>query len=97
MANLVPCEWAPGQFMQEEMDARGWSLEDLHVAIGPTFSGKRHLCVDLILYIHDRNLILDKYTAKAIAHAFGTSPEFWLNLDAAWREQPAEKRDGVEK
>lgn len=75
-----------GVFIQEEMDARGWSEEDVALRMG----GRREfdynlLCLGLMLHVHDKRLILDLETAEGLGRAFDVSPELFLNLDAAWR------------
>lgn len=62
-------------FLKEEMDTRGWSQADLAEVIG---------C--LPRDVHD--LVSGKVTLKpkmatALADAFGTSPEYWMNLETA--------------
>lgn len=80
----IPVEvWPPGLFIQEELDARGWSHDDLHAKLGP--DPIDHLAVDIVLAVHDKNLIVDEQTAAALGRAFDVSPEFFLNLDRAWR------------
>lgn len=80
----------PGVFIQEEMDARGWSEEDVARRMGDQRAyGMNMLCLGFILHVHDRNLILDRETAEGLSLAFGVSAELFLNLDAAWRAAPS--------
>lgn len=83
MATRRPAEvFAPGEFLREELEDRGWSSIDLAEVLGrpaaavyEIVSGKRRITPD---------------TAKALAAALGTSPEFWMNLEATfqlWRVQ----------
>ena len=67
----------PGDFIREEMEARGWNQGDLArimgrplPAINLIISGKKSLTPE---------------TASGLAGAFGTSPEFWLNLQSAYQ------------
>ncbi|MEX0727815.1 MAG: HigA family addiction module antitoxin [Planctomycetaceae bacterium] len=72
-AKLFP----PGEFIREEIEARGWTQGDLAKimdrpiqAVNEIISGKRSITVE---------------TAQALGAAFGTGPEVWLNLESAWR------------
>jgi len=65
----------PGEIVAEELEARGWSQADLAAIVGrdsgmvsAVISGKRAITVE---------------TARDLSGAFGTSPQFWLNLQAA--------------
>jgi plasmid maintenance system antidote protein VapI len=42
----------------------------------------------MLIAVHDPNLILDGETAAKLGHAFDVSPEYWTNLDRAWRLGP---------
>lgn len=75
--NTVAEVFPPGEFIKEELDARGWTQGDLAAiidrplqAVNEVISGKRAITPD---------------TAKALSEAFGTSAQLWMNLDSAWR------------
>src|ERR1700689_890032 len=62
----------PGEFLRDELEARGWTQSDLAKVIdrplqvvNEIIRGKKRVTAE---------------TAKAIALAFGTSPELWLNM-----------------
>jgi len=74
-----------GYFVRDEMVARGWSSTVLALRMGGDVV-KNELVVDMLLAVHDPNLILDETAAAGLARAFGTSKDYWLNLDRAWRE-----------
>lgn len=86
------------EFLQEEMDARGWSIEELARRMGGDKEQVKgwQLTVELTLYSRDPDVHLGYQTAKALARAFVTSAEFWDNIDSAWRgwirRQPKAKR-----
>lgn len=81
----IPAEvFPPGEFIREEMDARGWSAEDLAERFGGDYAIDL-LVVNLCLHVHDTSLILGRNTAEKLGRAFGVSPEFFLNLDTMWR------------
>lgn len=67
----------PGEILQEELDERGWTQTDLAEildrpiqAINEIITGKKAITPE---------------TALAFAQAFGNSPEYWLNLESAYR------------
>lgn len=84
MSDRTPAEiFPPGDFIREEIDARGWTQQDLADILGkplPTVNqilkGKKGIVAD---------------TAQRLAAAFGNSAQFWMNLEASWRlhSQPA--------
>ena len=86
MSDYTPAEvFPPGEFIKEELDARGWTQSDLATiiarplqAVNEVISGKRGLTAD---------------TARALGEAFETGPELWMNLESAWRLSKAGKAD----
>jgi HTH-type transcriptional regulator / antitoxin HigA len=67
----------PGEFVRDELEERGWTQADLaeimrrpKAAINMIITGKKGITAE---------------TATELASAFGTSAEFWLNLDSAYR------------
>ncbi len=67
----------PGDFIREELEARGWTQSQLARILGrPTQT------VNLI--INGKKEITTS-TAVALGAALGTSPAFWLNLETAYR------------
>lgn len=86
--NRVPAEtFPPGQFVQEELDARGWDTRELAVRMGGDNIDRNQCSVELLIYAPNKEMILDDDTASRLARAFGTSVEYWGNLDRAWRQQ----------
>lgn len=77
-ANLAPAEiFPPGEFIRDELDARGWEQRDLADIMGrpertisELVSGKRSVTPE---------------TAQQLGEAFATSAQFWLNLEMAYR------------
>ncbi len=78
MSSRRPAEvFPPGQFLREEMEERGWTQAVLSEIIGrPTqvvneiIAGKKAITTD---------------TAVELGSAFDTGPEFWLNLEQAYK------------
>src|SRR5258708_40362687 len=79
----------PGEVLKEELEARGWTQLDLGEILGrpprvvnEIIAGKRGITPE---------------TAKGLADAFGTSPQFWMNLESAWQLSRVREQDvGVE-
>lgn len=67
-AELFP----PGEYVRDELEARGWTQRDLAKVINRPLQAVNEI-------IRGKKRITAE-TAKAIALAFGTSPELWLNL-----------------
>lgn len=68
---------APGNHLREQLKVRGWTQDDLAAIIG-----KDHRMVNDI--IAGRRSFTPE-TAVLLAAAFGTSAEFWLNLDSSYQ------------
>lgn len=78
MAGWTPAEvFPPGDYIKEEMDARGWVQQDLADILGKTvaavnelLSGKRSVTPE---------------TAQVLEQAFGIDTATWLKLEAVWQ------------
>lgn len=74
----VPAEvFPPGEFLREELEAREWSQQELADIldrpprlISELIAGKRAITPE---------------TAKGLAEAFGTSPDYWMNLESQYQ------------
>lgn len=67
----------PGDILREEMEAREWSQGDLAHILGRP--------IQVVNEILQGRKAITPETALGLATAFGTSPEFWLNLENAYR------------
>lgn len=72
----VPDLFHPGEYVKEEMKARGWNLERLYdeMGIGPQD----------VLAILNENFTIGTHEAEALERAFGSSAQEWLNLQATY-------------
>ncbi|MCH8190915.1 MAG: helix-turn-helix domain-containing protein [Chloroflexi bacterium] len=78
MEQRMPAEgFAPGEFIAEELEERGWSQADLADILGKTpamvnelIKGKRGITPE---------------TGEGLAGAFGTSAEYWTSLETAYQ------------
>ncbi|MGR3519615.1 MAG: HigA family addiction module antitoxin, partial [Roseovarius sp.] len=75
----------PGEFIRDELEARGWAQRDLayilgvkEQAINPIMSGKRGISPDM---------------AQSLSKAFGISAEYFLNLQKAYELSTAREAD----
>lgn len=85
----VPAEtFPPGEFIRDEMEARGWTLEHVHELLGN--DPVRCCAFDLAAYVDDKKLILDQRTANDLAELFGSSSLYWIRLDQMWRGVPTD-------
>src|SRR4051794_5318105 len=86
MSGRIPAEvFPPGEFIRDEMEARSWTQGDLAEILGrppkavnEILSGKRAITPE---------------TARGLGEAFGTDPQFWMNLEGAYRLSLADRPD----
>ncbi len=67
----------PGDFIREELEARGWTQSDLAEILGRPFQ-----VVNAI--INGRKAITPR-TARELEAALGPSAELWMNLEISYR------------
>jgi len=67
----------PGEFIKEELEARGWSQIDLSEIIG------RQPNVVNEIVMGKRSITPE--TATALGEAFGTGAQLWMNLESAYQ------------
>jgi len=80
---------SPGEVLAAELDARGWSQRDLaeimrrpHQAINEIIKSTKQITPE---------------TALELAEAFGTSSDFWVNLESNYRLALAERQQDKNK
>ena len=76
---------SPGQVIAKELEARGWTQRDLAVIMGRPYQA--------INEIINGSKQITPDTARELAKAFGTSTDFWMNLEANYRLFMAEQED----
>ncbi len=76
---------APGQIIKQEIEARGWSQKDLAAILGRP----EQMVSEVINGIKQ----ITPETALELAQAFDTSPELWMNLEANYRLQMAQRQE----
>ena len=76
------------EMLQEEMDARGWTRQDVYDRLG--YDSVDCCAFDLLMEVKDKNLLMGKREAQALADAFGIDdPEFFIRMHEAWRLHPS--------
>jgi HTH-type transcriptional regulator/antitoxin HigA len=75
---------APGRIVKQELEARGWSQKDLAAILGRP----EQMVSEIVNGIKQ----ITPETALELAQAFGTSPELWMNLEANYRLQMAQRQ-----
>lgn len=87
MAMRRPAEvFPPGEFLREELEARGWTQADLADILGRPYPVVNEI-------VAGRRGISPE-TARGLAAALGTSAELWMNLEAAYQLWRAGGDDG---
>ena len=91
MTERIPAEvFSPGDFIKEEIEARGWTQRDLAAILGRP--------VQMVNELLSGRKAVTSETACGLAEAFGTSAELWLNLESSYRlfryRQKGEGRTG---
>jgi HTH-type transcriptional regulator/antitoxin HigA len=83
----VPAEvFPPGEFVREELEARGWTQGDLAQIMGRP--------VRLVSELITGKKQITPETARGLAQAFGDNdPLYWMNLDSAYRLAKSEPVD----
>ena len=77
MVTNRPAEvFSPGEFIREELEARGWTQGDLAEIMGRP--------IQVVNGIVLGKKIITPRTAQELAAAFGTSAEMWMNLQTAY-------------
>src|SRR5215510_4223313 len=88
MSDVKPAEvFPPGEFLRDELEARGWTQTEFAEILGRP--------VRLVNEILAAKRSITPQTAQEIAAALDTTPELWLNLEAAyrlWRAGPPPER-----
>ncbi len=80
----------PGEFIREELEARGWTQDDLAAILGRP----SRLVSELITAKRG----ITPETARGLGGAFGTSAQLWMNLESTyrlWKSDP--EQDLVER
>ncbi len=86
MENLAEV-FAPGEFLKEEMEARGWSQVELAEVLGRP--------AKLVNEIIAGKKAITPETAVQLGDALGTGPAIWMNLEAQYQLSKVTTRSDV--
>ena len=76
----------PMDFIAEELEERGWTLDHLALLMGGDF-GVQRLTLDFLEHSREElSLLMGIETSRDLARAFGVHDEFFLNLHTSWRK-----------
>ena len=86
MIDWTPQPIHPTEFIQDEMDERGWSRAELANRMGMDRCVLNKIELDMYFLIGptDTQMRIGKDTADALSRAFDISADFFLNCEAAW-------------
>jgi HTH-type transcriptional regulator/antitoxin HigA len=86
MATRTPAEvFPPGQFLADELEARGWTQTEFAEIIGRP----QKLVNDIV----NAKRSITPETAADFAAALGTSAQLWMNLESTWQLSKVPPRD----
>ena len=87
MENKFAEVFPPGEFLQDELDAREWTQSDLAEIIGKSPS-------QVNAVINGRTGITPSF-ALEIGEALGTGAEFWMNLESQYQLSKVASKEGL--
>ena len=89
-AERIPAQvFPPGEFIQEELEARGWIQSDLAEIMGRD--------AGLVSSLVTGKRSITPQTARDLGSAFGTGGDFWLKLEAAFQYSKVAGDDAVSR
>src|SRR5713226_10705368 len=89
MSQRIPAEvFPPGEFLREELETRGWTQADLAELMGRPLRSINEI-------INGKKAITAE-TAIGLGDAFGTSAEYWMNLESLYRLHVAGNMQAIE-
>lgn len=74
----------PGEYLRDELVERGWTV--------PEFAGAIGWPVPTVTSILDGEREITAAAARDLADVLGTTPQVWLNLQAAWHRSRSDRR-----
>ena len=89
-------DYHPSCFIQDELDARGWTITDLAHQMGGSDLGLNILALDMYFAVGqtDTNCRLGVDLCAEIGRAFDISTEYFLRLEVMWLKRVGASIDG---
>ena len=86
---MADTTFPPGEFIQDELEARGWSIRELARRIGGTPAEKDVTQVALEMLVHGpvEGVLIGEDMSAQLGRVFGNNPEFFVNLDKLWQPE----------
>ena len=82
---MMRLAWPVGDYIREELAARGWSKKKLADAMGVSVGVVQAMMAEEFAFLLEGNDAHSQLADK-LGRAFGTSSSLWVNLDLAyWR------------
>lgn len=83
--STTPAEaFPPGEYLRDEFVERGWTVPEFARTIGWP--------VPTVTSILDGEREISASVARDLADVLGTTPQVWLNLQAAWHRSRSDRR-----
>ena len=89
-ANFIPAEvFCLSSYLCEEIQARGWTTEDVAVRMQTPAGARMDLFrIDIIMCVPDEQLIITDDIFAGLARAFDVSEQMLRNIHAIWLKYP---------
>ncbi len=85
---MIQTAFHPGEHIQEELDALGMSAATLATRLG--------VSLEQLTAVLQAQQSMTAEFALRLGHFFGTSPQFWLNLQVLFDLEVAKQKHGEE-
>lgn len=78
----------PSEIIQDELNTRGWDLDELAMRMDPKEFGINRLALDFYFIIGPEriNCRIGKKMARQMSKVFGVSEDLFINLENLWLE-----------
>lgn len=86
-----------GEFIEDELKARGWTAGTLAALMGGENPGIDQLCIEMVMAVRDPNMLPGDDLLRRASEAFGVHPDFLGNIDRLWRATLASEQHTAEK
>lgn len=80
----MPGACSPGEYLAEELAARGWTSRDLAVRMALVDAPLHELAVDLLQAVSDKSLVVDGHMSRLLGGALGVSEDLFASLSKSW-------------